>query len=180
MAETEGRLVTELLTDRLQLRRFRADDFEAHARICADPDVMRYIRAGALTRADAWWQLARYMGHWDLRGYGLWAVVERSSGRLIGHLGYLDPEGGEGFELGWALARESWGKGYAFEGVTAALQHAFTVLDRDHLICVIHPENSRSIRLAERLGATRERETEISGTRALVFGIRRPHSTAPR
>jgi len=56
----------------------------------------------------------------------------------------------------------------------------FTVLDRDHLICVIHPENSRSIRLAERLSATRERETEISGTRALVFGIRRPHSTAPR
>jgi len=54
LAKTEGRLVTELLTDRLQLRRFRADDFEAHARICADPDVMRYIRAGSLTRADAW------------------------------------------------------------------------------------------------------------------------------
>ncbi|MGZ6971459.1 MAG: GNAT family N-acetyltransferase, partial [Thermoanaerobaculia bacterium] len=80
----------ELLTERLQLRVFERDDFEAHAEICADPEVMKYIRAGPLSRVDSWWQMARYVGHWHLRGYGLWAVVERATGRLIGHLGYLD------------------------------------------------------------------------------------------
>lgn len=166
--------MTELLTDRLQLRPFRAADFEAHAEICADPEVMQYIRAGAISRVDAWWQLARYMGHWQLRGYGLWAVVERATDRLIGHLGFLNPEGGHGFELGWALAREAWGKGYALEGTRAAVHHAFGVLDRDHIACVIQPANTRSIRLAVRLGARLESEFEDSGRRLLVYGIDRP------
>jgi RimJ/RimL family protein N-acetyltransferase len=165
--------VTELFTDRLHLRPFNAADFEGHAEICADAEVMRYIRAGALSRVEAWWQLARYIGHWQLRGYGLWAVVERSSDRLIGHLGFLNPEGGHGFELGWAFARQAWGKGYALEGVRAAVQYAFAELDRDHLLCLIHPENRRSIRLAERLGAVPEPDITQSGTRLLAYGISR-------
>ena len=166
--------MTELLTERLQLRMFRPEDFEAHADISADPEVMRHIRAGALSRNDAWWQLARYMGHWQLRGYGLWAVAERATGQLVGHIGFLNAEGGHGFEMGWALARNAWGKGYALEGTRAAVQHAFTVLNRDHIACLIRPDNIRSIRVAERLGATPEGEVEASGVRNLVFGIRRP------
>jgi len=165
--------VTELLTDRLLLRPFTADDFEQHAAICAEPEVMRYIRAGKpLSRSDSWWQMARYMGHWQLRGFGLWAVVERATGRLVGHLGFLEPEGGHGFELGWALAREAWGKGYAEEGVRAALRHGFADLGKGRVVCIIHPENVRSIRLAERLGAALEGELEESGTRLLIYGIR--------
>jgi RimJ/RimL family protein N-acetyltransferase len=171
--------VTELTTERLWLRPFRSDDFEAHAEICADPEVMRYIRAGALSRADAWWQMARYMGHWQLRGYGLWAVFERATGRLVGHLGFLDPEGGHGFELGWALAREAWGKGYAFEGTRAAVEHAFAALGRERIICLIRPENARSIRLAEKLGARPAGEIDAPGTRLLVFEIRRPAPVGP-
>lgn len=165
--------MTELLTERLLLRAFVPDDFEAHAAICADPDVMRYIRAGALTRAESWWQLARYMGHWQLRGYGLFAVVERATDRLVGHLGYIDPEGGAGFELGWALAREAWGKGYALEGTRAALRHAFTALERDHVLCVIRPENTRSILLAQKLGATLE-EGAAHEANTLTYRITRP------
>ena len=166
--------MTELTTDRLLLRPFRAEDFEAHAEICADPEVMRFIRAGALSRSDSWWQMARYMGHWQLRGYGLWAVVERSTGRLVGHLGFLNPEGGHGFEMGWALARHAWGKGYALEGTRAAMAHGFEVLKQDHIACVIQPENARSIRIAERLGAMLEKEIEEGGKRLLVYGIVRP------
>jgi RimJ/RimL family protein N-acetyltransferase len=165
--------MTELLTERLHLRPFRPGDFEAHAEICADPEVMRFIRAGALSRADAWWQLARYMGHWQIRGYGLWAVVEQTTGRLVGHLGYLDPEGGHGFEMGWALARQAWGKGYAFEGTRAAVAHAFTEMDRGHIACVIRPDNARSIRLAGRLGARMEGEIDEGGAHLLVYGIDR-------
>lgn len=170
--------MTELLTDRLQLRVFHLDDFETHAQICADPEVMRYIHEGPLSRADAWWQMARSVGHWQLRGYGMWAVVERSTGRLIGHLGFLNPEGGHGFELGWALARHAWGRGYAFEGARAAVHHAFSSLDRDRILCLIRPENTRSIRLAERLGATRAGETEESGRPLSIFSIHRPETAA--
>jgi RimJ/RimL family protein N-acetyltransferase len=163
----------ELVTERLRLRPFAPEDFEAHAVICADPEVMRFIRAGALSRNDAWWQLARYLGHWQLRGYGLWAVEDRATGRLVGHLGFLEPEGGHGFEMGWALAREVWGKGYAYEGTRAALDWAFTELGRDRVACLIRPENARSIRLAERLGGKLESEVEDAGQRLLVYGIAR-------
>jgi RimJ/RimL family protein N-acetyltransferase len=108
----------------------------------------------------------------------MWAVVEKATDEVIGHLGFLDPEGGQGFELGWALARRAWGRGYALEGTRAAVRHAFTVLDRDHILCLIRPENARSIRLAERLGAAFEREIEISGQQLSVYGIRRPATGA--
>lgn len=148
------------------------EDFEAHAAICGDPEVMKYIR-DPLSRADSWWQIAKYVGHWQFRGYGFWGVFERETGRLVGHLGFLDPGGGHGFELGWALARSAWGRGYAFEGARAAVEHAFTVLARERIVCLIHPENARSIRVAERLGASLEKEIEESGKLLLLFAISR-------
>ncbi len=170
--------VTELLTPRLLLRPFHPDDFEAHARICGDAEVMKYIRAGALSREDSWWQLARYLGHWQLRGYGCWAVVERSSSALIGHLGFFHAEGGHGLEFGWALAREAWGRGYALEGTLAAKEHGFEALGFTKLLCVIRPDNERSLRLAERLGAEADGETlGAKGERLLVRSLR-PSRTA--
>jgi RimJ/RimL family protein N-acetyltransferase len=70
------------------------------------------------------------------------------------------------------------GKGYALEGTRAAVHFAFTTLNRDHIACLIHPENTRSIHLAERLGGRLEREIAESGTRLLVFGIRRRETAA--
>ncbi len=165
--------MSELTTDRLHLRPIAASDFEAHARITADPEVMRYIHAGPLTRAEAWWNVARYVGHWQLRGYGMWGIVERASGELIGHMGFLNPEGGRGFEMGWALARGAWGRGYALEGTRAAVDHAFSALGQDHIACVIREENARSLRLAEKLGARFEEEFAERGARLLVYGITR-------
>ena len=73
-----------LETERLRLRMFRTADFEAYAAICADPDVMRYLGDGKpLSKADAWRQIAMILGHWSLRGYGLWAVEERATGALV-------------------------------------------------------------------------------------------------
>jgi RimJ/RimL family protein N-acetyltransferase len=163
--------VSDILTERLRLRPISAADFEAHARITSDPDVMRYIHDGPLSRAEAWWNMARYIGHWQFRGYGMFAVVERSSSGVIGHLGFLNPEGGRGFELGWALARTSWGKGYALEGTRAAVAHAFSVLGQEHITCVIRAENIPSIRIAERLGARLESEVAENGRRLMIYGI---------
>ena len=168
--------MTEILTERLHLRMFRPDDFEAHALISGDPEVMRYIPPGPMTRVEAWRQMAQYVGHWQLRGYGIWAVIERSSQKLIGRIGLLNPESGNGFEVGWALAREAWGKGYALEGTRAALDYAFNVVGWQDAVAVIHPENARSIRVAERLGGTFERNRELSGVPASIYCIKRPGS----
>ncbi len=163
-----------LTTERLLLRMFRQDDFEAYAAICADPEVMRYLGDGkALSRWDAWRQMAMILGHWQLRGHGLWAVEERASGALIGRVGFFEPEGWPGFELGWMLRRASWGRGYAIEGARRALAHAFTEMDRRHVISLIRPANQPSIRVAERLGETLEGRTDLFGHAALVYGIDR-------
>ena len=164
-----------LETERLRLRMFRESDLEAYARMCADPEVMRHLGDGkTLSRADAWRQMAGILGHWHLRGYGLWAVEERATGMLVGRIGHINPEGWPGFELGWMLGREHWGKGYATEGARAALDHAFVALDRAHVISLIRPDNRASVRVAERLGERLEGRVQLFGGDALVYGISRP------
>lgn len=163
-----------LQTARLLLRHFREADLDAYAAICADPQVMRHLGDGTtLGRAEAWRQMALILGHWQLRGFGLWAVEERASGVLVGRLGFFQPEGWPGFELGWMLRRASWGRGYATEGAACALAHAFTDMGRDHVISLIRPANAASIRVAERLGEILEGRTRLHGHDALVYGITR-------
>lgn len=161
-----------LETERLRLREWRGEDFEEYARICADPEVMRFLGEGRpMTRFEAWRHMSFLAGHWTLRGYGHWAVEEKSSGRLVGRLGFLYPEGWPDFEIGWTLASECWGKGYATEGARRALRHAFEEMGREHVISIIDPGNSASIRVAERLGETLEGRTELFGKELLIYGI---------
>jgi RimJ/RimL family protein N-acetyltransferase len=164
-----------LETPRLILRMFREDDFEPYyARVCADADVMRYLGDGRpLTRSEGWRQLAMILGHWQLRGYGLWAVEERATGELVGRIGLFNPEGWPGFEIGWVLAKASWGRGYATEGARRVLEHALTDLGQDHVISLIHPDNAASIRVAEGIGETLEGHTYLFGHEALIYGVHR-------
>jgi RimJ/RimL family protein N-acetyltransferase len=161
-------------TDRLTLRMLRESDFDAYAEMCADPEVMRYIGDGQpLDRPLAWRNLAMMIGHWSLRGYGLWAAQERTSGVLVGRVGFWNPEGWPGFELGWMLRRSFWGRGYATEGARAALRFAFTGLGQPHVISLIHPENAASIHVARRLGERLTGPTEVMGKSVLVYRITR-------
>jgi len=163
-----------LNTQRLILRPFREEDLDDYSEICADLDVMRYLADGkAMTRAEAWRHMAMLVGHWELRGFGQWAVEERCSGRVIGRIGFLQPEGWPGFELGWTLGRQHWGKGYAGEGARAALEHGFWQLGRNHIISLIHPDNLPSIKVAARIGETLEGRANVLGRDLLVYGIRR-------
>ena len=166
--------MVRLETARLLLRLFREEDVSDYARLCADAEVMRYLGEGQpLTRAEAWRNMAMLLGHWQLRGYGLWAVEERTSGALIGRIGLFNPDGWPGLEVGWMLQRASWGYGFATEGAQAALHYAFTELQSPHVISLIHPENAASIRVAERLGEQLEERTEVMGKTALVYGMHR-------
>lgn len=162
-----------LETERLLLRPLRGDDLDAYAEIVADPETMRFM-GGPRDRARAWKDIAWCLGHWTLRGYGLWAVEERASGDLVGRIGLINPEGWPGLEVGWLLARSHWGLGYATEGGRAALGHAFDTVRAGHVISLIAPGNSASIRVAERLGESLEGRTELFGEEVLIYGITRP------
>ena len=114
-----------------------------------------------------------FAGHWQLRGFGLWAVEERASGSLVGRVGLHFPEGWPERELAWALARPYWGRGFALEAARAALGHAFDSLAWNRVISLIDPDNHRSIRLAERLGERLEGEVTLRDYRLLVYAIER-------
>jgi RimJ/RimL family protein N-acetyltransferase len=164
----------QLETERLIMRLWREEDFEAYAELCADPEVMRYLGGKTFDRTEAWRQMASMVGHWQLRGYGQWVVEEKATGRFAGRLGFLNPAGWPGFEIGWTLKREFWGKGYATEGARRALEYGFNELDKPHVISLIHPDNRASIRVAQRLGETLEGTATIFGTDVLVYGLDRP------
>ena len=159
-----------LTTPHLRLRSFRQTDLDAYAAMCADAEVMRYIGSGGPVERDgAWRQMALFMGAWALQGYGTWAIEERKTGTLIGRSGFIHPEGWPGCEVGWLLARTHWGKGYAFEATAAAIGYGRIALGVGPLISLVRPDNSRSIALAERLGAVAGPAIDFLGGQTLVF-----------
>jgi len=163
-----------LETSRLILRPFQESDFASYAEMCADREVMQYVGdGGTLSREEAWRQMAMLSGHWVLRGFGMWAVAERTMGEFVGRVGLHFPEGWPGREIGWALAKSHWGKGYAFEAAAAALAFAFDTLEWPRAISLIDRRNLRSIRLAERLGERYESDIDVRGHRVALYSIER-------
>lgn len=117
--------------------------------------------------------MAMLVGHWQLRGFGMWALEARSTGAFVGRAGLHFPDGWPAREVAWALARPWWGRGYAFEAAVAALDYAFQVLRWPRAISLIDPQNERSIRLAERLGERFERTVPLRGHTVSMFAITR-------
>ena len=152
------------------MRAFRDADLDAYAAMCADPEVMRFLGTGVtLDRSEAWRSMAGFLGHWALRGYGMWALEEKQTGTLVGRSGFLNPEGWPGFELGWTLGRPFWGKGFATEAARRALDYAFEDLARKRVISLIRPANTPSMRVADRLGMVRAGEVTLLGGTAFVY-----------
>ena len=161
-------------TERLRLRLPRADDLDRFAEMYGDPEVMRYVGTGQTgTREDAWRGIAMMLGQWVMRGYGMYAVEDRS-GRLLGRAGLIHPEGWPGLEIGWTFIRDSWGRGYATEAAKAALEDAFGRLRVQRLISLIHPENRASIRVAEKLGERFQSMISFKGMQVGLHAIDNP------
>lgn len=162
-----------LMTEHLELRGWRQADLDEYAQLIADPEVRRYV-GGPSDRGAAWRQIAIFIGHHELRGWSNWAVVERRSRRLVGRGGLWQPEGWPGIEVGWILHPGVWGRGYATELGRAVRDHAFGELGIPHLISVIHRDNAASIRVAEKIGSTFEREYDLNGDPCLIYGQEAP------
>jgi len=150
----------ELETERLRLRFWREAYFDRYAEVYSDEEQARFI-GGRLDRPQAWRHMAMLTGHWALRGFGPWAVVEKSSGNFVGSIGLWFPEGWPELELGYWLAPEARGTGYATEAGARSLDFAFEELGATTLVSYIHPANEASKRVAERLGASYEETIEL-------------------
>jgi RimJ/RimL family protein N-acetyltransferase len=165
----------QLTTARLRLRPFTAaDEVVVHA-IYADPEVMRWVGNGAhRTVAETRRALRAYADALRTRGYGFVAVVERSTGAVIGDAG-LHPLGGRGpdVELGYTLARSAWGRGYATEVAGALVEHAFGALGMPRVLAQVEPENVRSRRVLEKLGMTQRGVRLAYGRPHLLYGVER-------
>lgn len=149
-----------LFTERMVLRPVSADDAEAWYAFHADPVTMRHL-GGLQDRAIAWRSLCAMAGAWTIRGFSMFSLIERSTGRWIGRAGPWCPEGWPGNEIAWGLAQEFVGKGFAYEAAVASINYAIEVLGWDDILHTISPENAASIALARRLGATNRGPTRL-------------------
>jgi RimJ/RimL family protein N-acetyltransferase len=162
-------------TNRLILRRHRLDDFEDCAAMWADPEVTRHIGGRPFSAEEVWTKLLRYAGLWALLGYGYWAIEERGTHRFIGELGFadfkrdLEPPLDGTPELGWALVSTAHGRGYATEAVRAALAWGEARFGATQTVCLIRPDNLRSIRVAEKCGYGELRRATYKGTPTIVL-----------
>ncbi|MFC4667626.1 GNAT family N-acetyltransferase [Seohaeicola nanhaiensis] len=148
-------------TERLILRGPRESDFEAFATFSAS-DRAAFV-GGPYTRQRSWVSFLAQYGHWALRGYGMWMLEDRATGGIAGRVGIIRNDGWDEPELGWHIYDGFEGKGLAYEAAHAARAHAANHLGLDRVISYIVPDNTRSAALAQRLGATIERDGEVSG-----------------
>jgi RimJ/RimL family protein N-acetyltransferase len=167
-----------LQTDRLVLRGWRATDRIPLAAMNADPVVMEHYVA-PLTEAESSEFVDRVERHYDVHGWGLWAVELAATGSFIGHVGLtlatFDAPFTPAVEVGWRLDREHWGHGYATEAARASLDHGFTVLGLDEIVSFTTPRNIRSQRVMEKLGMTRDRADDFEHPNVPVGHPLRPH-----
>jgi len=168
--------VDQLLTSRLLLRPFTPHDVALVHPIYSDPEVMRYVATGPMADLAYTRRLIDdYTDHHILHGYSFWAVVERSSGALIGDAGLYRTPAGE-VELGYTLGRSSWGHGYATEAAGTWLQVAFERLGVDEVVALAEPANVASVHVLTKLGMQRSGERLAFGRPHAVFRGQRPAS----
>lgn len=141
-----------LETARLILRPTAAEDLDGWAELMDDAEAARFI-GGRQTRSDAWRGMMSMAGSWATLGFGMFSLIEKGSGDWLGRIGPWRPEGWPGNEIGWSVLRKGWGKGYAAEAATAAIDWAFDTLGWEDVIHCIDPENVNSQAVARKLGS---------------------------
>jgi ribosomal-protein-alanine N-acetyltransferase len=153
--------MTELRTDRLILRRWQEADRAPFAALNASPEVMEHFER-TLTPAESDAFIDELEQEFDERGWALWAMESRETGALLGFTGLKPYDATPGMpftptvEVGWRMAREAWGFGYATEAARAAVDYGFTTLELPEIVSMTATANERSVRVMERIGMTRD------------------------
>ncbi len=141
----------------------------------ADSVVTRHIGGRPFSREESWARLLRYIGHWDVLGFGYWAVEEKATGHFVGEVGFADfkreiePSLDGQPEMGWVFVPQVYGQGYATEAVRAAVSWGDRHLSSARSVCLIHPDNQASIRVAEKCGFHEYQRTEYKGQPTILL-----------
>ena len=144
-------MIPTIVTERMVLRAPIMDDFPPYADVLAS-DRARYV-GGPMDRHTAWLDFGALVGSWHLLGFGALTMAERKTERFLG-LSLLDQEDGDPEpELGWIITEDAEGQGFAHEAALAMRKYAYEELGWETAVSYIHPDNSRSAKLAEKLGA---------------------------
>jgi RimJ/RimL family protein N-acetyltransferase len=140
-------------TERLILRPIAPEDLGPWMDFAADETAMRFL-GGPQTRSVAWRGCMSMAGAWHMVGFSMFSMIDKTSGRWAGRVGPWMPADWPGTEVGWGLSPEFWGKGYATEGATAAIDWVFDALGWTEVIHCIDAENTPSQNVARRLGSS--------------------------
>jgi [ribosomal protein S5]-alanine N-acetyltransferase len=163
-----------LETERLLLRLFEPEDSEALAGVLSDPIAMQwYPRPFSRPEVEQW--IVRNWARYQDEGHGLWAMVLKRSGAMIGDCGLVTQEvdGERLIEVAYHVRRDHWGRGYATEAARACMKYAFETLKAERVISLIRPENQPSWRVAEKNGMKVWKQTTKSESLHLVYAMRR-------
>ena len=174
-----SRTVPTINTPRLTLRAMRSEDFARYAQIWAMPEVVTHISGKPWPKSRSWDAFLRNAGHWQIAGFGQWAIQPRGTREMAGQTGFFF--GSRGFgddfdpfpEAGWVLSPESQGTGLGLEAARAA-HDWFDRVVTGRSVCMIAPENTSSLQLAEVLGYTLLREIEVDGDAVLLMTRKGP------
>ena len=169
----------KIVTERLVLREIDPErDFEAWAETMADAETVRHLGTKPMNRIEAWRHMAGALGHWVIRGYGVFSVIHRQSGEWIGRVGPFFPEGWPEKEVGWTLSPKHRHQGYATEAALAAIDFVFENLGWQRVIHCVLEGNEASAAVARRVGSrlieTRIGLPGITEGRVLIYGQDRP------
>lgn len=165
-----------LETERLYIRELTIEDLDALMAIFGDPEVMEYSLNGPMNREEAEEYLReRILANYAAYGHSFWGVVEKHSRELVGIAGLLNQvlDEAEEVELGYRLARDYWGRGFASEATRAIRDYAFDVLGLEHIISIIEPSNIHSVRVAEQMGMTVRTATTFHGFNVDIYHVTR-------
>ncbi len=160
--------VPELETERLRLTRWRGRHHDAYAEMCANARTQQYL-GGVFNRDDAWRRIAMFVGHWEMRGFGNWALERKADDAFVGYTGLWQPSGWPEPEIMWGLVEAHEGNGYATEGASRACTYAFRELGWPTAVSYIASDNAGSRAVAKRLGATRDGHIELRGASVEVW-----------
>jgi RimJ/RimL family protein N-acetyltransferase len=175
MSGSSSAIVPVIETERLTLRGHGLDDFADSFVLWSDAQVTRFIGGRPSTQEEAWGRLLRYIGHWSLLGFGYWAIQEKATGRFIGETGFaegkreIEPSLIGIPEAGWALSPHVHGKGYATEAVQAVVAWGERHFGSVRTACIIAPENTPSIRVAEKCGYREIQRTTYKDNPTIMY-----------
>lgn len=167
-------LISSLQTGRLFLRLFRPEDIVPYFQILNREETLRYFPGStAPTEAGTRDAILRALGHWEARGYGLWAIQSLETGALLGRTGLQYITETDEVEVDFIVDRSVWGKGVATEAARAALRFGFDRLDVDEIVGIVHPDNLASRRVLEKVGMDLSREEPYFGMPCCRYRIER-------